>query len=51
MQSQRDSGCVDFEKNEELCSLSLVDAVILDQCANGLPQFEMETCHIPSRDF
>ena len=25
------------QKNEELCSLSLVDTVILDQCANGLP--------------
>ena len=33
MQTQSDSGCVDFEKNEELCSLSLVDTAILDQCA------------------
>jgi hypothetical protein len=45
MQSQCDSGCVDLEKSEELCSLSLVGTVILDQCANGLPQFEMKTCH------
>jgi hypothetical protein len=47
MQSQCDSGCVDLKKNEEGCvdlkkneelgSLSLVDTVILDQCANGLP--------------
>ncbi len=36
-QTQSDIGCVDFEKNEELCSLSLVDTAILDQCANGLP--------------
>jgi hypothetical protein len=28
---------VEFEKNEELCSLSLVDTAISDQCANGLP--------------
>ncbi len=26
-----------LKKNEELCSLSLVDTAILDQCANGLP--------------
>ncbi len=25
-----------LEKNEDLCNLSLVDTVILDQCANGL---------------
>jgi hypothetical protein len=31
-------------KNEELCSLSLVDTVILEQCANDLPQFEMKSC-------
>ncbi len=47
MQSQCDSGCVDLKKNEEgcadlkinaeLCSLSLVDTVIPDQCANALP--------------
>ncbi len=24
-------------KNEELCSLSLVDTVVRDQCANALP--------------
>ncbi len=38
-------------KNEELCSLSLVDTVILDQHANGLPWFEMITCHFSSSDF
>ncbi len=26
-----------LENNEELCSLSLVDTAILDQCANCLP--------------
>jgi hypothetical protein len=26
-----------LKKNEELCSLSLVDTAISDQCANGLP--------------
>ncbi len=51
MQSQSDNGCVDFEKNEELCSLSLVDTAISDQCANGLPWFEMITCHFSSSDF
>jgi hypothetical protein len=30
-------GVMILKKNEELCSLSLVDTVILDQCANGLP--------------
>jgi hypothetical protein len=30
-------GVMILKKNEELCSLSLVDAAILDQCANGLP--------------
>jgi hypothetical protein len=35
--NQSDSGCVDFEKNEGLCTLSLVDTAISDQCANGLP--------------
>ncbi len=50
MQSQSDSGCVDFEKNKELCSLSL-DTVILDQCANDLPWFEMITCHFSSSNF
>jgi hypothetical protein len=40
MQTQSDSGCVDFEKNEEFCGLSLVDTAISDQCANGLPWFE-----------
>ena len=44
MQSRGDSGCVDLKINEELCSLSLVDTVILEQCANGLPQFEMKSC-------
>jgi hypothetical protein len=44
MQSQCDSGCVDLKKNEEGCSLSLVDTVISDQFANGLPQFEMKSC-------
>jgi hypothetical protein len=39
-----DRGCVDLNKNEEFRSLSLVDTVILDQCANGLPQFEMKSC-------
>ena len=37
-----------FDKNEELCSLSLVDTVISEQCANGLTQFEMKTCHFPA---
>jgi hypothetical protein len=40
-----------LKKNEELCSLSLVDTVILDQCANGLPQFENKSCHFPSSNF
>ncbi len=35
--NQCDSGFVDLKTNEELCSLSLVDTVILDQCANALP--------------
>ncbi len=39
------------QKNEELCSLSLVDTVILDQCAIGLPQFDMKMCHFSSSDF
>ena len=30
-------GVLILKKNEELCSLSLVDTAILDQCANGLP--------------
>ncbi len=48
MQTYSDSGYVDFEENEELCSLSLVNTAILDQCANGLPIFEMiTTCHFP----
>ena len=38
-------------KNEELCSLSLVDTAISDQCENGLPWFEMITCHFSSSDF
>ncbi len=40
-----------IRKKEELCSLSLVDTVISDQCANGLPQFEKKTCHFSSSDF
>ncbi len=47
MQSQCDSGCVDL-KNEELCSLSLVDTVISEQCANGLPQFDIKSCLFPA---
>ncbi len=30
-------GVLILKKNEDLCSLSLVDTPILDQCANGLP--------------
>jgi hypothetical protein len=30
-------GVLILNKNEELCSLSLVDTAILDQCAIGLP--------------
>ncbi len=30
-------GVLILKKNEELCSLSLVDTAISDQCANGLP--------------
>ncbi len=30
-------GVLTLEKNEELCSLSLVNTAISDQCANGLP--------------
>jgi hypothetical protein len=30
-------GVLFLEKNEELCSLSLIDTAILDRCANGLP--------------
>ncbi len=30
-------GVLFLEKNEELCSLSLVDTAILDHSANGLP--------------
>ncbi len=48
MQSQCDSGCVDLNKNEELCSQSLVDTVILDQCTNGLPRFEVKSCLFPA---
>ncbi len=40
-----------LKKNEEFCSLPLVDTAILDQCANGLPWFEMITCHFSSSDF
>ncbi len=29
-------GVLILKKNEEVCSLSLVDTAILDQCANGL---------------
>ncbi len=47
IQSQCDRGCVDLKINEELCSLSLVDTVTLDKCANGLPQFEMKSCLFP----
>jgi hypothetical protein len=48
MQSKCDIGCVDLKKNEELCSLSPVDTVIPEQCANGLPQFEMKSCLFPA---
>jgi hypothetical protein len=48
MQSQSDNGYVDLKKNEELSSLSLVGTLILDQCANGLPQFEMKSCLFPA---
>jgi hypothetical protein len=37
-----------LKKKVELCSLSLVDTAISDQCANGLPRFEMITCHFPA---
>jgi hypothetical protein len=30
-------GVLILKNNEELCSLSLVNMAILDQCANGLP--------------
>ncbi len=30
-------GVLILKKNEESCSLSLVDTAILDRCANGLP--------------
>jgi hypothetical protein len=30
-------GVLNLKKIEELCSLSLVDTAISDQCANGLP--------------
>ncbi len=30
-------GVLILKKNEELCSLSLVDTAISDQCENGLP--------------
>jgi hypothetical protein len=40
-----------WKKSAELCGLSLVDTVIFDQCANGLTQFEMKTCHFSSSDF
>ncbi len=45
---QCDGGCVDLKKNEEFCSLSLVDSVIPEQCANDLPQFEMKSCLFPA---
>ena len=48
MQSQCDSGYDDLKINEELCSLSLADTVIPDQCANGLPRFEMKSCLFPA---
>jgi hypothetical protein len=41
-------GVLIFLKNEELCSLSLVDTVISDQCVNGLPQFELKACLFPA---
>ncbi len=44
-------GVLILKKNEELCGLSLVDTAILDQCAIGLPWFEMITCHFSSSDF
>ncbi len=44
-------GVLFFENNEELCSLSLVDTAFSDCCANGLPRFEMITCHFSSSDF
>ncbi len=44
-------GVLILKKNEKLCSLSLVDTVILEQCANGLPRFEMKTCHFSSSNF
>ncbi len=44
-------GVLILQKNEELCSLSLVHTVILDQCANGLPRLEIITCHFSSSDF
>jgi hypothetical protein len=33
------------------CGQSLVDTAISDCCANGLPIFEMITCHFSSSDF
>ncbi len=44
-------GVLILKENEDLCSQSLVDTAILDQCENGLPLFEMITCHFFSSDF
>ncbi len=45
-------GVLILKKDKELCSLSLVDTAISDQCANGLPWFETTTwCHFSSSNF
>ncbi len=44
-------GVLFVKENEELCSLSPVDTAISEQCANGLPIFEMITCHFSSSNF
>jgi hypothetical protein len=44
-------GVLVLKKNEELCSLSLVDTAISDCCGNDLPRFEMITCHFSNSNF
>jgi hypothetical protein len=44
MQKQCDSGFVDLKKMKS-CVAYLWLTVISEQCANGLPQFEMKSLH------
>jgi hypothetical protein len=44
-------GVLIMKKKNELCSLSLVNTAISDQCVNGFPCFEMISCHFSSSNF